>query len=64
MRDAVALVSHYDSVPDGPGAGDDALGVATCLESGRVLAGLGLRHSLFVIVTDGEEVGLMGARVP
>ncbi len=62
VRDAVALVSHYDSVPDGPGAGDDALGVATCLESGRVLAGLGLRHSLFVIVTDGEEVGLMGAR--
>ena len=62
VRDAVALVSHYDSVPDGPGAGDDALGVATCLESGRALAGLGLRHSLFVIVTDGEEVGLMGAR--
>ncbi|MFI5178937.1 MAG: M28 family peptidase, partial [Vicinamibacterales bacterium] len=61
-RDAVALVSHYDSVPDGPGAGDDALGVATCLESARLLAGESLRHSLFVIVTDGEEVGLMGAR--
>jgi len=61
-REAVALISHYDSVPDGPGAGDDALGVATCLESARVLANLGLRHSLFVIVTDGEEAGLMGAR--
>ena len=61
-RDAVALISHYDSVPDGPGASDDALGVATCLESARVLARLELRHSLFVIVTDGEEVGLMGAR--
>jgi hypothetical protein len=62
LRDAVALVSHYDSVPDGPGAADDALGVATCLESARRLAGQGLRHSLFVLVTDGEEAGLMGAR--
>lgn len=62
VRDAVALVSHYDSVPDGPGASDDALGVATCLESARMLAALGLRHSIFVLVTDGEEAGLMGAR--
>ena len=61
-RDAIALVSHYDSVPDGPGAGDDALGVATCLEAARVLIQGGLQHSLFVIVTDGEEAGLMGAR--
>jgi hypothetical protein len=60
--DAIALVSHYDSVPDGPGAADDALGVATCLESARVLASAPMRHSLFVIITDGEEVGLMGAR--
>ncbi len=61
-RDAIALMSHYDSVPDGPGAGDDALGVATCMESARVLIQGGLQHSLFVIVTDGEEAGLMGAR--
>jgi hypothetical protein len=60
--EAIALVSHYDSVPDGPGAADDALGVATCLESARVLSAAPMRHSLFVIVTDGEEVGLMGAR--
>jgi hypothetical protein len=62
IRDAVALVSHYDSVPDGPGASDDALGVATCLESARLLAAAGVRHSIFVLVTDGEEAGLMGAR--
>lgn len=61
--DAIALVSHYDSVPDGPGAQDDALGVATCLEAARELVtGKPLHHSLVVIVTDGEEVGLMGAR--
>ena len=61
-RDATALVSHYDSVPDGPGGSDDALGVATCLEAARLLAAEPLQHTLFVIVTDGEEAGLMGAR--
>jgi hypothetical protein len=61
-RAAIALVSHYDSVPDGPGAQDDALGVATCLEAARRLAAAPLHHALMVLVTDGEEVGLMGAR--
>jgi len=61
-RAAIALVSHYDSVPDGPGAQDDALGVATCLEAARRLAASPLHHALMVLVTDGEEVGLMGAR--
>ena len=62
IREGIALVSHYDSVPDGPGAADDALGIATCIESARLLARSPLHHSLFVIATDGEEVGLMGAR--
>jgi len=63
VRDAIALASHYDSVPDGPGASDDALGVATCLEAGRALLAAGsLQHSLLVLVTDGEEAGLRGAR--
>src|SRR5438552_9709239 len=62
VQDAIALVAHYDSVSEAPGAVDDGLGVATCLESARVLAQAELRHSLFVLLTDGEEVGLMGAR--
>ncbi len=37
QRDAIALVSHYDSVAWGPGAGDDALGTAVALEAARVL---------------------------
>jgi hypothetical protein len=60
--DAIALVTHYDSVPDGPGAGDDALGVGIVLEAARALAAERLDHTLVVVVTDGEEVGLMGAR--
>ena len=36
--EAIGIVSHYDSVPAGPGAGDDALGVGVSLEAARVLA--------------------------
>ena len=60
--DAVALVSHYDSVPFGPGAADAGLGVAVALEAGRVLSSdRSRRHSLVVALTDAEEAGLMGA---
>jgi len=61
-KNAIALVSHYDSHPAAPGAADDGLGVAVSLEAARVLAAReGRRHTLFVLVTDGEESGLMGA---
>ncbi len=59
--DAIALVSHYDSVPAGPGAGDNASGVAVAMEVGHALAGRRLEHTLMLLVTDGEENGLMGA---
>ena len=61
-REAIGFLSHYDSVPDAPGGGDDASGVAVSLEAARVLAARqNRRHSLMVLVTDGEEAGLMGA---
>lgn len=60
--EAIGLVSHYDSVPMGPGGADDALGVAVSLEAARVLAARAdATWSLMVLVTDGEEAGLMGA---
>jgi hypothetical protein len=60
--EAVGIVSHYDSVPMGPGAGDNALGVAVSLEAGRVLAArTDPNWTLMILVTDGEEAGLMGA---
>jgi hypothetical protein len=60
--EAIGLLSHYDSVPAGPGASDDAFGVAVSLEAARVLAAQAARNwTLMVIVTDGEEAGLMGA---
>jgi hypothetical protein len=59
---AVGIIAHYDSVPFGPGAADDGLGVAVALEAGRVLAADGSRrHTLVVALTDAEEAGMMGA---
>ena len=60
--DAIALVAHYDSVPDGPGAADDGFGSAVVLEAARTLTQNGnRRHTLIVLLTDGEEAGLLGA---
>lgn len=61
-REAIALVAHYDSVADAPGAMDDALGTAVCVETARILARSRLTHSLIILLTDAEEVGMMGAR--
>lgn len=59
---ALALVAHYDSVPAGPGAGDDSAGVAAILETVRTLrTSPPLRNDLIVLFTDGEEEGLLGA---
>lgn len=60
---AVVLTAHYDAVPQSPGAGDDATGVSAIIEAVRALrAGEPLRNDVFVLLTDAEEVGLMGAR--
>jgi hypothetical protein len=61
-HDALAIVAHYDSVAGAPGAMDDGIGTAVALEAARLLAsGPALRHSLVVLLTDGEEFGLFGA---
>ncbi len=59
----VMLAAHYDSVTSGPGAGDDASGVAAILETVRALkSGPPLANDLLVVFTDGEEIGLLGAQ--
>ena len=60
---AVLLVAHYDSVAAGPGASDNAAGVATVLEIGRILQLLPPpRQSIILLLDDGEEPGLLGAQ--
>ena len=62
--DAVMIAAHYDSVPSGPGASDDGVGVANLLEIARILTLLPpTRHPVVLLVTDGEEAGLLGAQL-
>ncbi len=61
---AVLLVSHYDSVHAGPGAGDDTHGVAVLLEVARALrAGARPERPVVLLFDEGEEVGLLGAEL-
>jgi len=63
-KKALLLSAHYDSVSRGPGAGDDASGVAAVLESLRALsASPRLERDVIILINEGEEVGLFGADV-
>ena len=55
---AVLVIAHPDSVPQGPGAGDNATGAATLLETARALAsGPRPRNDVIFLFDDGEELG-------
>jgi hypothetical protein len=59
---ALALMAHYDSVPGSPGAADDMTGVASVLEIVRAIKTGGVpARDVMVVITDGEEAGLLGA---
>ncbi|MHA6246436.1 M20/M25/M40 family metallo-hydrolase [Pontibacter sp. CAU 1760] len=62
-QQAVLLMAHYDSQPNARGAGDDGAGVAAILEAIRAIKQDSLPvHDVIVLLTDGEEYGLYGAR--
>lgn len=52
---------HYDSVPAGPGANDNASGSATSIEMARVLAADGQFDGVCFVLFGAEEVGLLGS---
>jgi len=60
---AVLLMAHHDSVWGSPAAADDSAGVASVLETIRAIrAGGQPRRDVMVLLTDGEELGLEGAK--
>ncbi len=60
---AVALMAHIDSVWGSPGAADDSIGVASILEILRAIRAKGTpARDVVELLTDGEEIGLSGAR--
>ncbi|MBB6671923.1 M20/M25/M40 family metallo-hydrolase [Cohnella nanjingensis] len=59
---ALMIAAHYDSVPGGPGAADDGASIAAMLETVRAIQASGpLQNDLLLLMTDGEELGLLGA---
>jgi len=59
---AVLISGHYDSVLSAPGAADDVHAVACMLEVAKMLRDLDFRNDIIFLVTDGEEMGLFGAK--
>ena len=61
---ALGLMAHYDTVLSSPGAADDSTGVAAAFETVRALKAAGPpARDVMLLLTDGEEAGLLGSRV-
>jgi len=59
----ILLAAHYDSATYSPGAADDGAGVAALIEMMHAVAtGPRLRNDVVALFSDGEEIGLVGAR--
>jgi hypothetical protein len=59
---SILLMAHHDSVPCSPGGSDDGMGTSTVIEAARAIgAAPPLRRRVVIVLTDGEESGLLGA---
>lgn len=58
----LVIGGHLDTVPQSPGANDNASGIAAALEAARLLAGVRLPLSVEIVGFGAEEVGLDGSR--
>jgi hypothetical protein len=60
----LVLATHYDSCLNGPGAGDAGACVAAVAETGRLLSLQNdqWKRPIWLLFTDGEEAGLLGAK--
>ena len=62
-KPALLLMAHHDTVWESPGAADDTIGIASIFEIIRALNVEGQsERDLIVLLTDAEEIGLVGAR--
>lgn len=60
--DIVYVTSHYDSVPEAPGANDNASGTSTVLELARIMKNIPTDKEIRFITFGAEEIGLVGSR--
>lgn len=56
------VTSHYDSVPEAPGANDNASGTSTVLELARIMKNIPTDKEIRFITFGAEEIGLVGSR--
>jgi aminopeptidase YwaD len=61
-KELFVLAAHYDSVPDSPGADDNASAVAALLEIAHHLSETSLQNSLIFSAFTLEEYGFLGAK--
>ena len=62
-KPAVLLMAHHDTVWNSPGAPDDTAGIVSIIESLRASSAQGqLERDVVALITDAEELGLVGAR--
>ncbi|MGQ9632063.1 MAG: M28 family peptidase [bacterium] len=59
---SIIVGGHYDSIPEGPGANDNASGVSVVLELARTFAGTEVARQTEFVAFGGEEFGLFGSR--
>jgi uncharacterized protein len=59
--DEIVLSAHYDSVAGSPGAGDDGSGCGVAIAAAAELRRTPLRHTVRVVLFDGEEAGARGS---
>lgn len=60
-KNKIIIGAHYDTVPNAPGANDNAAGVGVLLEVAKSLSDENLNYTLVFIAFDGEEHGLIGS---
>ena len=58
----VVIAGHYDSVFEGPGAADDGYAIASMIETVKLLKNHPRKSDIELVITDGEEMGLLGAQ--
>ncbi len=56
------LCAHYDSVLNAPGGADDVHAVACIMEVAKLLLRQERKNDVILLITDGEEMGLLGAK--
>jgi peptidase M28-like protein len=62
IAEEIVVSAHYDSVPASPGAGDDSSGCGVAVAAAAELRRTPLRHTVRIVLFDGEETGLHGSR--